>query len=307
MKKWYSNLEKRYLVHIVLVLINILLLFAIGVSDEGDSIGLMILLFLLSLILEIIFIVFEYKLRTKKENLKENTKNSIEENDNKKIESNSKFNVCTEYDGQKYALKYSYKENLCFINNLDKVNLDSYVTFRLNESNKYDPETVEVYCGEYIIGLMYKGTCRDIIVACIKNNKYVASGFVCKKDDENLKISIMVGVYIPLERRKSFVCPLINTSKKDYSGEKRQDNVEFLTEGDILNLEQDSDTLGLLVLNKYYSELGEISVRDTRIINEDTDDISKIIVIVDNISYTDTQVKAKVKLRVYLTEEEKGV
>ena len=219
-----------------------------------------------------------------------------------KIISEKNYNNFTNYNDIWYALKYRYKENLCFIQNLDKFKLeDTNVTFHLEEDNEYDKETIAVYVGDYKIGLLYKGNCRDIIVKCIRNRKYEVSGFIYKKDDANNSVSVMIAFYEKLDLRESFVTSIIKTSKKDIYDNKRQDNVDCLSEGEGVYFSEDYDCEGLLVSDKYGNELGEISSSASEKINDDTDDIDKIIGIVEEISYTDT-LKVKAKIRIYLTE-----
>lgn len=317
MKEWYKNLSNRKILHIVLVIIHIATFFMIGSSGESDDSGngILALLWLASGILEVIFIILEIKIRkelknseTKKDIHNEEVKNEQKinseikvQNETVKIISEKNYNAFTYYNDIWFALKYKYKENLCFIQNLDKFKLeDTNVTFHLEEDNEYDKETIAVYVGDYKIGLLYKGNCRDIILKCIKNSKYEVSGFVYKKDDANNTVGVMIAFYEKLELRESFVTNIIKTSKKDMYDNKRQDNVDCLSEGDDVYFSEDYECEGLLVSDKYSNELGEINSSATDKINEDTDDLNKIIGIVEELSYTDSM-KVKAKIRIYLT------
>ena len=322
MKKWYSQLKKRENVLIVSILISIVSFFVIGASGEDSNIGFWIITWLASGTLGIIFLIFEYQIR--KSAGKQNTSKQLKEtqdnnydispigseenkeeitNIKKATESNKKFNACSEYNGVKYALKYFYRENLCFVENIEKVKLDdNHITFHLEPDNEYDPNTIAVYASGMRIGLMYKGNCRDIIVRCIKNRKYEVSGFICKLDAENNQIAVKVGFFTPLDYRVSFTTAIIKTSKKDIYDNKRQDNVDCLNEGDVVYFSEDYESEGLLVTDEYGNELGEISESASEKIKRDTNDISRIIGVVENIAYNDSG-KAKVKIRIYLTEE----
>ncbi len=324
MKNWYYQLKNRALVHIILIILNIISFFLIGTIETDSIIDILVILWLVTGILEIVFVVFEVQLRKRKD--KPSTpKDTVNKNSNtivtagpqtatstnaatevqqiSLLESEKNFNTCTEYNGIKYVLKYVYRENLCFVENIDKIKLeDNNITYHLESDNEYDPNTIAVYVGDIRIGLMFKGSCRDIIVRCIKNKRFEVSGFVCKLDIEKNQIAIKVGFFTPLENRKSFTTSIIKTSKKDVFENKRQDNVDCLSEGDIVYFSEDFDSAGLLVTDQYGNELGEISESAREKISGDTIYFEKIIGIVEEISYTDSG-KSKAKIRIYLTEE----
>ena len=318
MKKWYSQLKDRKIVHIVSIVINIISFFIIGSSGEDSNIGLWVITWLTSGVLEIIFLVYESQIRMQNNKQPREVRcdnynlpqKFTEENKAAEItikknvtESNKDFNVCSEFNGVEYALKYVYRENLCFVENIEKLKLDdNNITFHLEPDNEYDPNTVAVYVADTRIGLMYKGNCRDIIIKCIKNKKYEVSGFICKLDSAKNQIAIKVGFFIPLEQRESFTTSIIKTSKKDMYDNKRQDNVDCLCEGDMVYFSEDYESDGLLVTDECGNELGEISVSASEKISNDTDDLDKIIGVVEDITYNDSG-KAKAKIRIYLTEE----
>lgn len=326
MKNWYNQLKKRAIVHIILVLINVVSFFIIGASDENANIGFFAISWLTTGMFEIVFLIFEAQLRLHKTKpLKADPPTKCEKSENvittttvqqncvetdvektqkaSSSESKKDFHLYTEHNGVKYALKYVYRENLCFVENIDKVTLeDNDITYHLESDNKYDPNTIAVYVGDTRIGLMYKGNCRDIITKCLRNGKYEVSGFICKLDIENNQIAIKVGFFMPIESRKSFTTSIIKTSKKDMFDNRRQDNVDCLNEGDLVYFSEDYESDGLLVTDEYGNELGEISESATEKINDDTKYIDKIIGIVEEISYNDSG-KTKAKVRIYLTEE----
>ena len=175
------------------------------------------------------------------------------------------------------------------------------ITFHAEEDNEFDPETISVYVGEHKIGLLYKGACREIIHRCVKTGKLEVSGFIYKKDVENNKVAVMVGFWETLDVRASFTTNIIKTSRKDFNGNKREENLIFLQEGNAVFFIEDDDCAGLLVIDSYgAAELGELSVGATRKIYDDTDDLEKVIGIVEEVDYTDDD-KIKVKIRIYLS------
>ena len=320
MKKWYCQLKNRILVHIILIAINIISFFIVGTSAEDVDTSLFAVSWVISTVFEIIFIVFEVQFRANKASSAQAQNNAEEcdeivrksseefyiEGERKGIpllESKKDFNRCTEHNGVRYALKYVYKENLCFVENLDKVNLEENdITYHWESDNEYDPNTIAVYVRDIRVGLMYKGACRDIILRCLKNGSYEVAGFICKLDIDKNQIAIKVGFFTPLENRKSFTTSIIKTSKKDMFDNKRQDNVEYLNENDLVYFSVDYESDGLVVSDEYGNELGEISESAKEKINNDTADLNTIIGVVEETYYSDSGNK-KAKIRIYLTEE----
>lgn len=82
---------------------------------------------------------------------------------------------------------------------MDEIKLNYPVKFRLNEKNEFDENTVEVIINDKVIGLMYNDDCRDIIIKCLKHNKFYIDAYVVRKDKKNEDIKILVGFYeIPM-------------------------------------------------------------------------------------------------------------
>ena len=195
-------------------------------------------------------------------------------------------------------LKYSYKQNLCFCENFDSFQLRNAVSFKLEPDNQYDPNTVAVYVDNKKIGLMYKGDAREIVISCLKRNKYQIEAYVNYRDEENQKSGIVIGFYSKLSDRESFETSIIKTSKRDeLTDEKRYERLELMSEGDVVELEESYDVDGLLVIDEGGYELGEISESAAEKV-ENFGGVDNIVARISEINDEDYD-KLKFKIRIY--------
>lgn len=98
-------------------------------------------------------------------------------------------------NGRKYQRTYGYKQGLCFCDNFDKFELGDSISFKQDKYNKYDSETIVAYVNNNKIGLMFKGTCRDILNRAIQINNFEVDAFVIYKNQQEKKISFLIGFY----------------------------------------------------------------------------------------------------------------
>ena len=107
-----------------------------------------------------------------------------------------------------------------------------------------------------------------------------------------------MGFYQQLNEDNVIIASLIKTSKKDIlTEEKRQVQVEYLSEGERVYLEEDFNCDGLLVKSDTGYELGELSQSISKEILERNKYLEYIFVKVAELDYID---KVKVKLKIYL-------
>ncbi len=327
MKKWFNNLSSKYKLLLHIALWSLFFLFPSLIGDNANA--LIYFIWIACMVFEIIFIIWHIQYKIKNKNAQINTieneiNNEIKEkiapqdkktsdssnncininseskNSPKKIETSVELEHFIQEGETELKLKYSYKEQLCFCENHDKISLLDKVSFVSEPDNEYDSETIAVYLADIKIGLMFKGDCRDIINKTLKNNKYVIEGYVCKNDKENNKISLKIGFYLPLDEQKSITASLIKTGKKDeLTEEKRQEQVEFLLEDERVVLEDEYINDCILVRSEAGYELGELSQSVTEKIKDYTDDIDNIYAKVHELTYDDNG-KLKVKLKIYL-------
>lgn len=200
-------------------------------------------------------------------------------------------------DGKVLRIKYTYRENLCFCENFDCAKLLDVVSFVRNTDNSYDPNTIEAICNEKRIGLLHKGDCRDIIQKSLISDRYYIMAFVCKRDCEKKEFAIRVAFYEELSKANSIITTLTKTGKIDgRTEEKRQERVEYMTEGDIVFLVEDLINECIIVQSAEGYELGEISASVAeKIVDRTNDDVESADAIVYE-SYLDDNYKTKIKI-----------
>ncbi len=315
MKKWFEDLDIKYkgVIHAVMAILILIVIPCCTGEDTGDGVY---LLWLALIMLEIVLIVWSIKAKQKSQNSNDaTTLNSVpvdsESRANPQIvtdstppkpstESSMELEELILEDGADLKLKYKYVERLCFCDNYDGFKLLDDVAFFHEPENEYDSNTVAVFVGDKKIGLMYKGDCRDIILKCIKQNKYVVKAFVCKKDIENDKIALRIGFYMPIDKSKFIVTSLIKTGKKDsLTDEKRQAQVEFLSEEERVILQEDYECDGLLVISESGYELGELSQAVSERIMDNVESLDDVYAIVSETSIDD-KLRTKVKIKIFL-------
>lgn len=307
--KWFNDFEKKYLIHVILwVLIFILPLIT---PDEGPMNSFLMFIFMCLLMLEmaaiVLHVIWYKKYKNKQPETKEGPTVDKKYSDALRpyfgdttglIEVEIPAPTGVMHEGKLLRRRYCYTEKLCFTNNYDSIKLKENVFFRRNEKNEYDADTVEVVKGDIVIGLMYKGACRDIMNRCFKDNRYTVSAWVSKLDPANKEIKIKIGFYEEVNPENSIVASLTKTSKKDeMSGEKRSENLIGLTEGDIVYLEEESDVEGALVTDKYANQLGELSTAVVEKIEENSNaKLKDLLAVVDSIDYSGTTYKVKIRI-----------
>lgn len=306
MKKWFENLKNKSIVHIIMGIILIIVLYA--TPSEGTLGTICSFIFFILFIMEIVFIAWHVNYNKSKRNTNQIDKNintneqypSINNDTANKIETIAFCPETLELDDKIYHLEYHYKETLCFVENMDEIKLNYPVKFRLNEKNEFDENTVEVIINDKVIGLMYNDDCRDIIIKCLKHNKFYIDAYVVRKDKKNEDIKILVGFYEIPNENNSLVAQLIKTSKKDIlSDRKRLEMLEYVSKGEEVTLSEDSDVEGLLVQDDCGNELGELSESIANKILENTNkDLEDIKAYIEAIECDDNG-KNRVKIRIF--------
>ena len=310
MKKWFENIKRKYLIHIIL---GSILVFSLTFVPQDSSIftAFSFVWFAL-LIIEIIFIVWHVQFNKK---IKNNNQMNLNQSQNKvaniinkekiaddnkiTFEKNADSLIFIDVANERCFLKYKYIEKLCFIDNLEDFNLGDIVAFRLNTNNEFDKDTVEIIINDKVIGLMYKGNCRDIVIKCIKYNKFIINAQIVKKDLNNSDVRVLMCFYSKITNENSVVTSLIKTSKKDsISGEKRWETLESMSEGDIVCLNDDDFEIdGLVVTDEYGNEVGEVSKAiKNKISQYSNKNFDEVYAYIESIDYDYDKCNAKIRI-----------
>lgn len=320
--RWFYELnwKRKLLIHI-LMLVFILIIFPLALIIKETTTG-FVIWFIFSLI-ELIFIFFSMKSLYKnickiiqekkfcKGNKNVNNTDytyEIEKKDNRETENEKKV-LETDFElpriifNDKIELKrkYHYTEKLCFCENINSIKILSRISFKQETNNQYDNETVAAYFEDKKIGLLYKGNCRDILNKCFRTDNDNVIAFVKKIDLIQNTITLLIGFYNIIETDDIIEATLTKTNKIDFlTDEKRQEQVDLLSEKDVLLLEENSESDSLVVKSDAGYELGEISTSISKKIMENVDNINNVFAYVSELDYDIYTEKTKVKIKIIL-------
>ena len=264
MKNWFNRLNNEYKLFLIIGLYVATVLFAL-LSQYSAFFSFFCVA---CLVFAIIFTVFYSKYKksntsqkthhkfTAPASVPSNSGNPIEQQ-KKLIEVNHRF---PKIDGGFY-LRWQYRENIPYVQNLDKIKLgDSDMELVPEPDNQYDKNAVALYKGEYKLGYFYKGQTQEMILSYIDRNDYRIETVVCLLDDENNKLAVQIAFYRNLDavQLEILTVPLVKiTKKKDVLGSSRYENLSFCNVDDLCEVSENDDG-GYTVTNKYGEEIGDL-------------------------------------------------
>lgn len=279
MKNWFNRLNNEYKLLLIIGLYVATVLFAL----LNQYSAFFSFFCVACLVFAIIFTVFYSKY--KKSNTSQKTHHNFtapasvpSNSDNpivqqkKPIEANHLF---PKIDGGFY-LRWQYKENIHYAQNLDKIKLgDSDMELVPEPDNQYDKNAVALYKGEYKLGYFYKGQTQEMILSYIDRNDYRIETVVCLLDDENNKLAVQIAFYRNLDavQLETLTVPLVKITKKSEDwGSSRYDNVSMVYVDDYVEITENDDG-GYTVCDEYGNELGELNANTAEKVEEFFDDI----------------------------------
>lgn len=314
-----SNWKIKLLLHVIMF-IFILLVIPLVSSSFETSIGYFI--WFLTVIIEVCFIILSVRSFIKHIGEEKNINKQIEKteeilNNNEKEYSSEIKNqnlyekedkiIETSYElpnlildnDLKLKIKYRYREKLCFCENLDSIKVLSRIGFKQEVENIYDKETIVAFFDDKKIGLLYKGNCRDILNKSLGTQKDDFLAFVKRIDLENNFAELIIGFYEPINFNNVIEAKLLKTNKIDYyTDEKRQEQVELLSENDIVTLKEDIENECLIVESDIGNELGELSASVSKKILDRSNYICNVYAYVSKLEYDIGSEKTKVTLKI---------
>lgn len=267
MKNWFNDLEDKHKLLLIIGLYIATFLFA-KISQYAEFFS---LLCVGCLIFAIIFTVYysQYKKSntnqvsqqqniTTHENISISTCNQTA-NAVKKIDSDIAFLKID--DG--YYLRWQYKENIPYAQNLDKVQLnDCDIEFIPEPDNQYDANAVALYKGEHKLGYLYKGKTQEMVLYYLDDINYRIKTAVCLLDQENNKLAVKVAFYHNLDaiQLDSLTFSLTKISKKAEFVSSRYENVSIMNVGDYVEI-FDNYNGSYTVCDECGNELGELNAK----------------------------------------------
>lgn len=226
--------------------------------------------------------------------------NDIEQSphkDNKKKHHASFLAHLTDDSGAGWILKYQYERDLCLYGcNFDDLigQEGEEITFRQEPENTYDPNAVAVYLDDKKVGYVFKGRTQDMTNDWLKRSLRVG-GLINDVDETTKEVTYRIAYYVPDSVAQSKIFPLVATSKKDFFGYKRSENMVYCEIGDDLVILEDYDTY--TVYNVLGNELGELGAGFRNWADKITYDT--IAGVVDDI-YDDENGNTKMKVKIML-------
>lgn len=148
--------------------------------------------------------------------------------------------------------------------NISDLPIDADVEFNEEPENEYDKNAIQIRCCSTPIGYVPKNKLQSMIHDYLDNNDTKIVGFISKVDEDEKKIQVAIGFYrsmsdYELKKLPYVDASLIKTTKKDDLGTSRQENLDSVNEGDIIELDYQFDTETYLVTDDVGNELGEIN------------------------------------------------
>jgi len=314
-----SNWKIKLLLHVIMF-IFILVVIPLVSSSFETSIGYFI--WFLTVIIEVCFIILSVRsfikhigeektinkqIEKTEEILNNNEKEYSSEIKNQNLYEKEDKIIETSYElpnlildnDLKLKIKYRYKEKLCFCENLDSIKVLSRIGFKQEVENVYDKETIVAFFDDKKIGLLYKGNCRDILNKSLGTQKDDFLAFVKRIDLENNFAELIIGFYEPINFNNVIEAKLLKTNKIDYyTDEKRQEQVELLSENDIVTLKEDIENECLIVESDIGNELGELSASVSKKILDRSNYICNVYAYVSKLEYDIGSEKTKVTLKI---------
>ena len=314
-----SNWKIKFLLHVIMF-IFILVVIPLVSSSFKTSIGYFI--WFLTVIIEVCFIILSVRsfikhigeektinkqIEKTEEILNNNEKEYSSEIKNQNLYEKEDIIIETSYElpnlildnDLKLKIKYRYREKLCFCENLDSIKVLSRIGFKQEVENVYDKETIVAFFDDKKIGLLYKGNCRDILNKSLGTQKDDFLAFVKRIDLENNFAELIIGFYEPINFNNVIEAKLLKTNKIDYyTDEKRQEQVELLSENDIVTLKEDIENECLIVESDIGNELGELSASVSKKILDRSNYICNVYAYVSKLEYDIGSEKTKVTLKI---------
>lgn len=194
----------------------------------------------------------------------------------------------------KYIIAYKYdRVNLAMVSP-ENGSIGDFLILVQEPDNEYDSKAVKVTTdGVTKLGYLFKGKLQDMANDWLKKDLPIEAQIdsVSKKF-----VTIGIAFYKDINSFRSIDATLTKTSKKDEYENSRQDNLAFVSEYDILEMEYDYDTETYIVRSDTYDELGELSASVSRKLYEQEDDFDYKVICISNDLDNNLKYKCKVKI-----------
>ncbi len=205
-------------------------------------------------------------------------KNIVTEKKDKKINNTHRKSKSTfKFVNNNSFLKYSYESvrvrGVRYRNlDLSDIHLDKEVIFVPEPENPYDSNAIKiVYRGsdsDVFIGYIPRNRLQAMVLDFLERDDRMVQGFVGEVDEEEKEIFIYMAFYEEMSDENLELLPhldtvLVRTSKKDYMGTPRKENLKFINKDDSVEISYNFESGTYIVTDDCGQEIGEISAKET--------------------------------------------
>lgn len=187
---------------------------------------------------------------------------------------------------------------------LYKINAGDSISFQPEPDNANDKNAIKIICKDQMIGYVHKGKLQGMI-SDWQSRKDLILASISKVDRKEKSIKYGIAFYKDKldgkEKWDSLNASLTKTSKKD-EFENRQDNLDTISEGDILSAEYDDCEEIYTVTDDCGNELGEFSKSISAKVHEKEESGFEIVPVVNEITESDSG-KYGAKIIIYFKPE----
>lgn len=192
-----------------------------------------------------------------------------------------------------YILSYQYDFVRIAMPNKECLSLGDYLSLESEPDNQYDPQAVKISSGIDKIGYLFRGKLQDMSNDFIKKSWPIEAFVDSITDDE---VTCGLGFYKDIDAFDSISASLTKTSKKDFLGNSRQDNLSSVSDGDTVCLEYNYDSETYVISDDFGNEIGELSKSVSEKLYNDESDYTYTGICIENELDDNLKYKCKIKI-----------
>lgn len=192
-----------------------------------------------------------------------------------------------------YILSYRYDFVKVSMPNVNGLKLGDFLSLESEPDNQYDPHAVKILSGLNTVGYLFRGKLQDMA------NDFIRKGLPIEVSVDSItndSFTCGLGFYKDINSFDCVSATLTKTSKKDFLGTSRQDNLSSTSEGDILYLNYDCDSETYIVTDDFGNELGELSKSISNKLYDEESNYKYIGICTENEIDDNLKYKCKIKI-----------
>lgn len=192
-----------------------------------------------------------------------------------------------------YVLSYRYDFVKVAMPNVNGLKLGDFLSLEAEPDNQYDSHAVKILSGLDTVGYLFRGKLQNMANDFIRKDLPIE---VSVDSITNDSFTCGLGFYKDMNSFNCVSATLTKTSKKDYLGASRQDNLSSTSEGDMLYLDYDYDSETYIVTDDFGNELGELSKSVSSKLYDEESNYKYIGICTENEIDDNLKYKCKIKI-----------